>query len=177
MSYAHDINLHKDFDREAFAAAVEDVRILISHVNIDLAGPSGRPGTRPIFESHRIAFNGVNNWCKCDRGDPAYYDEERYCPVACSIRRRVWDAPDDQSFQPLWIDVRPGHLKRVIQDQFSWFNDERRRDTHWFDCKTRLKPYNLVVMLVMLALKHHLGRFGPDGVRSHQGGLEVRSGS
>ena len=58
MSYAHDIHLHKDFERAAFAAAVEDVRTLIGHVDIDLAGPAGRTGTRPNFEPHRIVFNG-----------------------------------------------------------------------------------------------------------------------
>ena len=40
--------------------------------------------------------------------------------------------------------------------------DARRRpyprtDYYWFDCKTRRLPYDLAVMVSMIALKHHLG--------------------
>ena len=66
----------------------------------------------------------MNNLCKCDRSDPAYFDDERGCPVVCCGQRRNWDAPDDQSFRPLWMDVRPGHRKSLIQDVVPWFNDE-----------------------------------------------------
>ena len=138
MGYAHDIELHRNFDREAFAAATADIRTLISRLEIPLAGPTGRPGTLPVVEADYIAFNGLNEFCTCDPEDPKYHSDRR-CRWKCG--RGYNDCG-----QPFVIDVRPGiALSR-------W-----HRDRYWFDCKTQYKPYDLAVMVTMIALKHHLG--------------------
>ena len=157
MSYSHDIALYKDFDRAAFAAAVEDIRTLISDVDIELAGPSGRPCTRPILNPDLIGFNGVNNRCRCDRSDPAYYDYEHFCPAICRDRRRdLWSCGDD-SQQSFYVDVRPGQPQALFQEVVPDGHPVRHSGSYRFDFKTRYRPYDLVVMLAMLALKHHLG--------------------
>ena len=168
MSYAHDIHLHRDFHRKAFATAVEDAITLIGHLEIELAGPSGRPDTAPILEPDRIAFNGVNYRCRCDRYDPGYHDDSRYCPDICLDRHRDSpgivpdDLPErfrllDYSYQPLIVDVRPRPTLRTKGEEFPAWNHGPRKDTYWFDCKTRYKPYDMAVMLAMIALKQHLG--------------------
>ena len=157
MSHAHDILLYRDFDRAAFAAAVEDIRTLISREDIDLAGPSGRPGAKPILNAELIGFNGVNNRCRCDKSDPAYYDYERFCPAICRDRRRdLWSCGDD-SQQSFYVDVRPDQPQALFQDVVPEGLPVRHSGSYWFDCKTRYRPYDLVVMLAMLALKRHLG--------------------
>ena len=59
MTVQHEVRLHRDFDRLAFAAAVEDIRTLFRHSEIAVAGPSGRPTSSPILEDDLIDFNGV----------------------------------------------------------------------------------------------------------------------
>ena len=138
MGYAHDIYLHKDFDREAFAAASDDIRRLLGRMEIAVAGPTGRPGTMPIIEHDYIAFNGVNHACVCDPEDPAYHTDA-ICAPAC-YRWRI------DTRMPFDVDARADVPLSSLHE-----------DHHWFYCKTRRLPYDRAVMVAMLALKHHLG--------------------
>ena len=70
MGYAHDFHLDGEFDRTAFAAAVEDIRTLIRRSEIGVVDPSGRPDTMPMLEDDHISFNGVNYNCICSSEAP-----------------------------------------------------------------------------------------------------------
>ena len=140
MGYAHDIDLDRSFNRKAFAAAAADIRTLLSRLDIPLVGPTGRPWTMPVIEDDLIAFNGVNYSCICDRKDPEYHIFKRcYCG-----EERDWSG--NGYGQPFVVDVRPGAYLHMYPDT----------DYYWFYCKTRRKPYDLAVMVSMIALKHHL---------------------
>jgi|GEM_PF-6450989 len=139
MSYCHDIHLDKNFDRAAFAAAAIDIRTLIRRSEIELAGPSGRPDSLPIVEELRIAFNGVNHNCVCGSSEPEFRPR---CPRECRFYDR-WGSDAGQSFI---VDIRSEeYLLRPKKDQY------------WFYCKTYQKPYDEMVKMSMIALKHHLG--------------------
>ena len=141
MGYAHDIDLCRDFDHRAFAAAAADIGTLLSRLEIPLAGPTGRPETLPVVEDDLIAFNGVNHGCICDPEDPEYRTFKR-----CNWRKECNKSQND-SWQPFVVNVRSGLRRRA----------HPRTDYYWFDCKTRRRPYDLAVMVSMIALKHHLG--------------------
>ena len=138
MSYCHDIHLDKNFDRAAFAAAAIDIRTLIRRSEIELAGPSGRPNSLPVVEEFRIAFNGVNHNCVCGSSEPKVRPR---CPRECRAYYR-WGSDAGQSFI---VDVRPEAYLRCS-----------RKDQYWFDCKAYHKPYDKLVKMSMIALKHHL---------------------
>ena len=142
MSYAHDLHLYPDFDRRAFAMAVEDVRTLVARTEISIVGPEGRPHSFPIFDNDRIAFNGLNRNCVCPPGMP----EDKFCPPECDVSY----PHRNDSFQAFSVDVRP-HM--VVPTRFHL----RGPEVYWFDCKTRRRPYDLLVMAALIALKHHLG--------------------
>ena len=139
MGYAHDIHLDGEFDRTAFAAAVEDIRTLIRRSEIEVVGPWGRPDTMPILEDDHISFNGVNYNCICSPEAPEYHCPRRWCAVECTVRR-------DGSAQAFTADVRP-------DAPLSPFHE----GLYWFDCKTHRLTYDPVVMMAMIALKYHLG--------------------
>ena len=142
MGYAHDIFLDLDYDRAAFAAAVADVRALFRRSELPVVGPSGRPGTMPVLDNDFIGFNGVNQNCVCDPGEPDYHGLEECLNDSCWSSHR-----GDGSYQPFVIDLKPGRL----------YGPSELRGSLWFDCKTRRKLYDQAVMLAMIALKHHLG--------------------
>ena len=54
MSYVHDIHLDLDYDRNAFAAAVEDIRTLFGRSDLPVVGPSSRPGSQPLLDDDFI---------------------------------------------------------------------------------------------------------------------------
>ena len=137
MGYSHWINLSKDFDRTAFAAAVDDISTLIRRTEIKVAGPEGRPNSLPILEPDRVEFNGVNHNCVCGKGD-----SEELCLAECLIDNRR-----DHSCEIFYMDVRPAVL----------LEHRLYRGAYAFDCKTNRLPYDKMVMLAMIALKHHLG--------------------
>ncbi len=139
MSYCHDIHLDKNFDRAAFAAAAIDIRTLIRRSEIELAGPSGRPNSLPVVEELRITFNGVNHNCVCGSSEPEVLPR---CPREC----RAYDRWGSDAGQPFEVDVTPT----------AYWNRSRKRQI-WFDCKTYHKPYDEMVKMSMIALKHHLG--------------------
>ena len=88
MSYVHDILLDLDFDRAAFTAAVADIRTLFRRAELPIVGPSGRPGTMPVLDDDFIGFNGVNQNCVCDPGDPDYHSPEDCLGARCRSSRR-----------------------------------------------------------------------------------------
>ena len=140
VGYGHWMYLDKDFNRAAFAAAAEDVRTLIRRVEISLAGPWGKPNTLPIVEHDRIGFNGVNRTCACSGYHlqdtapcpPDSYSGGAYLNEACGSFR---------------MDFRSGTPLESMYHSNAW----------WFDFTTRRRPYDKMVMLAMIALKHHLG--------------------
>ena len=136
MGYGHQI-LDKDFDRGALADAFKDIRTLIQRTEIKVVGPEGRPNSLPIVEDDRIEFNGANYNCVCDKGD----SEELYPPECLIDNRR------DRSYVAFSVDVRPEELAlhRLYGNAYS------------FDWKTNRLPYDRMVMMAMIALKHHLG--------------------
>ena len=88
MSYVHDVFLDMDFDRAAFAAAVEDIRTLFRRAELPVVGPSGRPLTPPILEDDFIAFNGRNRGCTCDPEGLHYHNWD---PAGTGfVRDRSW---------------------------------------------------------------------------------------
>ena len=137
MGYHHSIYLDKDFDRAAFAAAVDDIRILIERAGVPIAGPFGSPDSVPILEQGLIAFNGVNYNCVCTVSGWGLWLHQSQCYTG------RWD---NDSCEAFLVDVR----SEVNTDR----HDESR---YYFNWKTDYKPYDLVGMLAMLALKHHLG--------------------
>ena len=142
MSYVHDIHLDLDYDRNAFAAAVEDIRTLFGRSELPVVGPSSRPGSQPLLDDDFIGFNEVNNSCECDPRDPDYHGVQG-CPYP-----DCWPPPFiDAVGQPFVMDLKPErpYGVSVIEGRY------------WFDCKTGFRPYDLAVMLAMIALKHHLG--------------------
>ena len=86
-----------------------------------------------------MSFNGVNYNCICSPEAPEYHCPRRWCAVECTVRR-------DGSAQAFPVDVRP-------DAPLSPFHEGH----YWFDCKTYHLPYDPVVMMAMIALKHHLG--------------------
>ncbi len=138
MSYCHDIHLDSDFDRAAFVAAAKDIRTLIRRSEIEVVGPSGRPNSLPIVEDFRIAYNGVNQNCVCGSSEP---ERRPLCPRECRKHHR-WGS---DAGQPFVVDVSStAYLSRL------------HKGYYWFDCKTGRKPYDKLVKMSMMALKHHL---------------------
>ena len=139
--YGHSIYLHKDFCRAAFATAAEDIRTFIRRVETSLAGPWGKRGTLPIAHHDRIGFNDINPNCVCSGSDP---QDATLCPPAClpgeEYPNEAWG---------FWLDFR------TSTPMESWFP---HHDAWWFECHTDRRPYDKVVMLALLALKHHLGQ-------------------
>ena len=150
MSYCHDIFLDKEFDRAAFAAAARDVRTLIRRAEVMVVGRSGRPNSLPIVEAERIAFNGVNRNCVCGLTEP---DDEDLCLPECG---NIYLNRSDTG-QPFSVDVRE-------EQPLNWYL--KRENRYWFDCKTYRKPYDEIVKMSMIALKHHLG----DSITLHSKG-------
>ena len=145
MSYVHDIHLDLDYDPAAFAAAVADIRMLFRRTELPVVGPTGRPATTPVLEDDYIGFNGINRDCTCDPHAPWYHSRDEYCTlVGCGT---LYPGPNNDGEQPFVMDLTRGPLRGA----------PRSRGRHWFDCKTRLKPYDQAVMLAMIPLKHHLG--------------------
>ena len=145
MSYVHDIHLDLDYDPVALAAAVADVRTLFRRTELPVVGPTGRLATTPVLEDDQIAFNGINRDCTCDPDAPWYHCRDEYCMVVgCGAPD---PGPNNDGGQPFVMDLTRGPLRGA----------PRSRGRHWFDCKTRLKPYDQAVMLAMIPLKHHLG--------------------
>ena len=152
MGYAHDVYLDVNCEPEAFVAAVEDVRTLTRHIDIPIVGPSGRPNSRPTLEDDCIEFNGVNFGCVCpDNADKDGKDP--LCREECYADPDGYRKPRDESYQPFCISLLPepgsysSKLYRMPNGRFG----------NWFDCKTRRRPYDLLVMVSLIALKHHLG--------------------
>ena len=150
MSYCHDILLDEEFDRAAFAAAARDVRTLIRRAEVKVVGPSGRPNSLPIVEAERIEFNGVNRNCVCGLTEP---DDEVLCLPPCG---NIYLNPGGAG-QPFSVDVRR-------RQPLNWYL--KPENGYWFDCKTSHKPYDEMVKMSMMALKHHLG----DSITLHSKG-------
>ena len=100
MGHGHDIHLDGEFDRTAFVASIEDIRTLIRHSEIGVAGSWDRPDTLPILEDDYMSFNGVNYNCICSPEAPEYHCPRRWCAVECTVWR-------DGSAQAFPVDVRP----------------------------------------------------------------------
>ena len=152
MTYAHNIHLDMDFDRDAFAAAVDDVRTLFRRTELPVVGPSGRPATLPVLDDDFIGFNGINHDCVCDPEASDYHD-----------LRPCWSAPREPAHtmndggSPFVMDLKPERPWGV-----STFEGR-----YWFDFSTRHKAYDQAVMLALVALKHHLG----DQAEIHSKGM------
>ena len=144
MGYAHDIYIDRDFDRTAFSAAVRDIRELFRRSQLPVVGPSGRPGTTPVLEDDFIGFNGTNHDCTCDPNAPWYHSHWDCLFVGTDCVAAI---PNNDGGQAFIMDVAREPQRTL------WMPEDR----YWFDCKTRRKPYDQVVMLPMIALKHHLG--------------------
>lgn len=146
MTYAHDLFLDPDFDRSAFTAAVDDIRTLFRRTELPVVGLSGRPGTLPMIEDDVIAFNGINHDCNCDPQAPDYHDlfpcwpSTRCSPVNPRNDGNDWGAG-------FWMDLRS---ESAHTSQLWW-------GKLWFEFATRRRAYDQAVMLVLVALKHHLG--------------------
>ena len=73
------------------------------------------------------------------------------CPREC----RAYDSWGNETGQPFFVDVRSeAYLLRPGKHQYL------------FDCKTYRKPYDEIVKMSMIALKHHLG----DSITLHSKG-------
>ena len=147
MTYAHDLFLDLDFDRTAFAAAVEDIRTLFRRTELPVVGLSGRPGTQPRLDDDCIGFNGINYDCTCDPGAPDYHDLLPCPPLArCSP---VYPRNDGGDYGVGFrMDLTPPEQTRhnlVFEGKL------------WFEFSTRRRAYDQAVMLALAALKHHLG--------------------
>ena len=149
MSYCHDLLLDGDFCRDAFAAAAQDVRTLIRRSEIEVVGPSGRPDSLPIVEEFRIAFNGVDENCICGSVEAEIRPR---CPPECYGGQWLWISTG-QAFD---VDVRPSEAFGGVKPR-GGYPKASREGRYWFDCKTHYKPYDKMVQMAMMALKHHLG--------------------
>ena len=116
---------------------VEDIRTLIERAEVPVAGPYGSPCSLPILEEGLIEFNGINYNCVCTTTTSISWLHQPGC----------WSGrKDDDSCEAFVVDVR----SEDCTDQ----HDHSRYSFNW---KTDYKPYDLVVMLAMTALKYHLG--------------------
>lgn len=132
----------------ALAAAVGDISTLIRRSEIKVVGPSGRPNSLSIAEDNRMAFNGVNHNCVCGSSEPRI---RPLCPREC----RSYDRWGSDRGQPFVIDVgSEEYLCRTNRHQY------------WFDRKTWNLPYDQLVQMSMIALKHQLG----ESIELHSNG-------
>ena len=154
MSYGHSIYLDTDFDRAAMGAAFLDIRELIARTEIKVVGPEGRPKSLPVIKDGFVAFNGINHNCVCDESNDRYH-ELYICSRGCWSGDR-WR---DDSCVPFWIDIRPEELEK------DWYYNTYG-NRYCIDCTTRRKPYDKMVMMAMIAVKHHLG----DAAKMHSKG-------
>ena len=141
MTYSHDIFLDMDFDPDAFAAAVSDVRTLFRRTELPVVGPSGRPGTVPVLDDDFIGFNGINHDCTCDPEASNYRDMGPCWDARCRPA-----SPRNDGGSPFVMDLKPERPWGVTT-----FGGR-----YWFECPTRRTAYDLAVMLAMVPLKHHL---------------------
>lgn len=139
MGYCHHIRLDMDLDRDGFAAAVADIRALFRHAVPLAVGPSGRRATIPTLNDDFIGFSGINHSCTCDP-DSQHYHSFRHC-LSCV------DPFNNNGGTPFVMDLKP-HLPNEISTS---------RTRYWFACRTWRRPYDLAVMLAIIALKHRLG--------------------
>ena len=147
MTYAHDLFLDRKFDRTAFAAAVEDIRMLFRRTELPVVGISGRPGTQPRLDDDCIAFNGINYDCTCDPGAPDYHDV-RYCPPRARCSRSAYPRNDGLDHGVgFWMGLTPEEIRH------NW----RFEGKLWFEFPTRRRAFDQAVMLTLVPLKHHFG--------------------
>lgn len=163
MAYAHYWERIPEFDHEAFAKAVEDVRLIIEKalaMGVRLAGPTG--AGRPEITKQTIAFNGAAD---CghryrDLGKPFAADG------ATGIEEKMppYDADRDPYYSGPYLDTRTCGgtcvAEPFVMDQKYLVRDwERKNDDDLYDgsIETHFKPYDLVVTAALVRLKERLG--------------------
>lgn len=166
MAYAHYWNRVLEFDREAFARAVQDVRLIIDRIQdmgMRLAGPSGKG--KPQLDQEIIAFNGS---ASCghryrDLGEPWPADgatgvEDREPPYDPMSDPYIGGGGGPMLFTRVCGGVCAGGAffidrKYIVRD---W---ERATEGNRYDCScdTHYKPYDLLVTAALIRLKERLG--------------------
>ncbi len=166
MAYAHYWNRVIEFDREAFAEAVEDIRMIVARVQdmgMRVAGPGGKG--KPHLGKESIAFNGS---ATCghryrDLGEPWPADD------ATGVEDR--EPPYDPSVEPyigggggpmLMTRVCGGNCAGapfLVDRKYLVRDWERPVEGNRYDCTcdTHFKPYDLLVTAALVRLKERLG--------------------
>jgi hypothetical protein len=166
MPYSHYWSRVTEFDRSAFAQAVEDVRLILSRardMGMRLAGPLGKG--KPHLGVETIAFNGAIN---CGH---RYRDLGEPWPAVEAVGIEEVDPPYDPTAEP-YVGGGGGPMlltracggncagapflmdrKYIVRD---W---ERPGDGGRYDCQcdTHFKPYDLIVTSALVRLKERLG--------------------
>lgn len=163
MAYAHYWTRKLELDREGFALAVDDVRLLVSRaedMGIRLAGPSGKG--RPQLSAETIGFNGSSScghryrdlgrpWASpaatgVEEKEPPYDPKAEPHISGPMLETRVCGG--NCAGEPFFVDRR-----YVVRD---W---ERPADGNLYDCSchTDFKPYDLIVTAALIRIKERLG--------------------
>ena len=109
-------------------------------------GQGHSDGVRPSKQDPMYEFNGVNFGCVC----PDNADKDGKDPL-CPTQTPIIASPVMKATSPFALLPEPGSYSSKL------YRMPNGRFGDWFDCKTRRRPYDLLVMVSLIALKHHLG--------------------
>lgn len=165
MAYAHYWSRVLEFDREAFARAVEDIRLIVARLQdmgLRVAGPGGKG--KPQLGGETIAFNGA---AACghryrDLGEPwpadgAFGVEEKEPPYDAQAEPYIGGGGGPMLFTRVCGGSCAGAA--FVMDRKYMVRDWERPTDDRYDCScdTHYKPYDLLVTAVIVRLKEHLG--------------------
>ncbi len=178
MAYSHYWNRLVEFDRDAFALAMDDIGMILSRaqdMGIRLAGPAGKG--KPQIGGETIAFNGSTS---CghryrDLGKPFA------SPTATGVEEK--EPPYDPKAEPYlsgpYLETRvcsgscagePFFVDRIylVRD----WERPRHAGRYACSCDTHFRPYDLVVTAALVRLKERLGDAITISSENHLGGFE-----
>lgn len=161
MPYSHMWRRAPEFNRDAFAKVVEDIRLIIeraTEMGLAIAGPTGHGA--PELSNNTIAFNGD---AKCGH---RYFDYGEPWPTDKAEGVQSEKEPVFEEL-PYWsgehLNTRVCHGGSCAQGSF--VVDRVFLSRHWTraddkgyfcKCETQFKPYDLIVTAGLVRLKEHL---------------------
>jgi len=162
MGYTHYWRRVEHLNKQAFAAAVDEIRQIADHVKtlgVKVCGPTG--SGKPEFSEFTIAFNG------CAKCGHRYRNIGKPWPAEDAEGVMGVDDPVDHEQPPAFAG--PFLKTRACggscaQEEFVVDRDWLHADWHQTEsgmypqqCETRYKPFDLLVTASLLRLKENLG--------------------
>jgi hypothetical protein len=162
MGYSHYWRRAEHLNKQGFAKAVEEIKLVIERVReigVTICGPTGS-GKAELSE-FTVAFNG------CTKCGHRFRDIGKPWPTADAEGVMEVDDPIARDAEPAFAGA---YVKtrtcggNCAQEEFVVDRDWLHADWHRTDrgmypqqCETRFKPYDLVVTAALLRLKENLG--------------------